>query len=213
MRIKIYLLTILLLIAPFYLAARPHDFSSIPDGTSQVLITEVNGTSGKLSVFKRDGESWTQVKTIDIVVGRKGIAAPGKKREGDGKTPSGIFHINRAFGYNASGNTDLSYTQVTDNHVWVDDSNSPLYNKMTTFPVQASSFERLKRKDHLYKYALVVEYNTVKTIPGNGSAIFIHVWRRKGSPTAGCIAAKESDLVWLLEFLKMNANPVILIKD
>ncbi|MDX2484349.1 MAG: L,D-transpeptidase family protein, partial [Pseudodonghicola sp.] len=33
--------------------------------------------------------------------------------------------------------------------------------------------------------------------PGAGSAIFLHQWRRPGSPTEGCIAFSRADLHWL----------------
>jgi L,D-peptidoglycan transpeptidase YkuD (ErfK/YbiS/YcfS/YnhG family) len=35
-------------------------------------------------------------------------------------------------------------------------------------------------------------------VPGRGSAIFLHVWRKPRHPTAGCIAFARDDLAWIL---------------
>jgi L,D-peptidoglycan transpeptidase YkuD (ErfK/YbiS/YcfS/YnhG family) len=35
-------------------------------------------------------------------------------------------------------------------------------------------------------------------VPGRGSAIFLHVWRRPRHPTAGCIAFARADLAFIL---------------
>ena len=34
-------------------------------------------------------------------------------------------------------------------------------------------------------------------VPGRGSAIFIHRWRKPGHPTAGCIGLRPQDLRWI----------------
>ncbi|MBI3618052.1 MAG: L,D-transpeptidase family protein, partial [Candidatus Omnitrophica bacterium] len=74
------------------------------------------------------------------------------------------------------------------------------------------SHEVLRRSDGLYKYAVVIEYNTDPAIPGMGSAIFLHVWRGANKPTAGCVAMAEIDLLRLLQWLDARQNPVILLQ-
>ena len=43
----------------------------------------------------------------------------------------------------------------------------------------------MKRDDNLYKYGIIIEYNTNPVIKGNGSAIFMHIWKGENVPTAG----------------------------
>ena len=56
------------------------------------------------------------------------------------------------------------------------------------------SHEKLYRKDHRYDYFIVINYNTKKTIPNKGSAIFIHL-SQNYYPTAGCIAIQKKDFL------------------
>ena len=55
--------------------------------------------------------------------------------------------------------------------------------------------------------------NTIPTpvIPGYGSAIFLHIWKKPGSPTAGCVAASEENILKILGWLKPDADPVIVL--
>ena len=48
------------------------------------------------------------------------------------------------------------------------------------------------------------------TIPGRGSAIFLHV--QIGKPTSGCISLHYNDLVHVLRWLTPSAHPAILIR-
>ena len=49
-------------------------------------------------------DHWNLVSgPIEAVIGENGFAPPGEKREGDGRTPSGIFSLNRTFGYDKTG--------------------------------------------------------------------------------------------------------------
>ncbi|MCX5848237.1 MAG: hypothetical protein NTW65_02130, partial [Deltaproteobacteria bacterium] len=51
---------------------------------------------------KRDNNWQMAFEPIDAVIGRNGFAAAGEKREGDGKTPSGIYPLKITFGYDES---------------------------------------------------------------------------------------------------------------
>jgi L,D-peptidoglycan transpeptidase YkuD (ErfK/YbiS/YcfS/YnhG family) len=67
----------------------------------------------------------------------------------------------------------------------------------------------MKRSDHLYKYGIVIEYNSLNTIKGKGSAIFIHIERSAGAPTAGCIAVSEENIINLIKWINPNKKPTI----
>ena len=68
----------------------------------------------------------------------------------------------------------------------------------------------MKRHDDLYKYGIVVEYNTNPVVKGRGSAIFFH---NLGWPctTTGCVALQEGNLRELLEWLNPSKKPVALL--
>jgi L,D-peptidoglycan transpeptidase YkuD (ErfK/YbiS/YcfS/YnhG family) len=54
------------------------------------------------------------------------------------------------------------------------------------------------RADPLYDLVAVLDWNRRPVVPGRGSAIFLHLWRKPRHPTAGCIAFRGADLAWIL---------------
>ncbi len=166
--------------------------------------------AAKLTTWEFKNDRWEAVfKPMEAVLGRNGLAPLGEKREGDGRTPAGIYRLGLAFGYEPSVVTKLFYHQLNEHDFWVEDPSSPQYNRWVVGTPLANSFEKLKRVDDLYKYAVVIEYNTNPVVPGQGSAIFLHVWRGSDKPTAGCVAVAEEDMVKLLEWLDRFENPVV----
>lgn len=195
-------------------------FSSLPiletlnSDIQQVLIVEAYSGSSRvdLTAWEKKQNRWQIVfDPMSAVVGRNGLASPDEKKEGDGCTPSGIYLLGTAFGYAPSVLTKLSYRPVATQDFWVDDPTSAQYNRWVTEMPPDKSFERLKRDDDLYKYAVVIEYNTNPIVPGKGSAIFLHVWRDSVTPTAGCVALSEENMVRLLSWLDRSRHPVIII--
>lgn len=67
-----------------------------------------------------------------------------------------------------------------------------------------------------YKLGFIIEYNTIDQYDelnkGNnkGSAIFLHV--KTKDYTSGCIATTEENIKYILNWLKLESNPYILIK-
>ncbi|HWR40608.1 MAG TPA: M15 family metallopeptidase [Patescibacteria group bacterium] len=148
----------------------------------------------------------------DAVIGKNGFADLGEKQEGDGKSPRGIFALETAFGYASAAATAMPYRQTTAEDYWVDDVASPDYNRWVhRSQPPTGSFERMKPDNHLYEFGLVVEYNTRPVAPGKGSAIFVHVWRKPGWGTAGCVAFSREDMLRLLAWLDPMKRPVIVM--
>ena len=56
----------------------------------------------------------------------------GKQKEGDRKTPLGLFTIGPAFGIFPDPGTQLLYTQLTSSHYWVNDPKSRYYNQLVS---------------------------------------------------------------------------------
>ena len=165
--------------------------------------------------FKKDGDEWKPAHApMSASGGKLGFAPFDEKREGDKRAPTGIFSIERTFGYGKKAKTRMPYTPVTELDYWIDDADSPDYNKWVTLdapqPKEIKHNEPLKRDDHLYRYAIVVEYN-VDRIPGKGSAIFIHWERSPGAYTSGCIATSKENMLSLFKWLDPDKKPLIIM--
>jgi L,D-peptidoglycan transpeptidase YkuD (ErfK/YbiS/YcfS/YnhG family) len=184
-------------------------------GESEQLIFATNRDASSfrvtIHVLERSKGIWHPVFPVFTgSIGEKGFAAIDSKREGDGKSPSGVFPLGIAFGYDPSVATRMPYRQATDDDFWVDDVNSEDYNKWVKGKPRAASWEKMKREDDQYKYGLVIEYNTDPIIKGKGSAIFLHVWKG-GEPTAGCVSMAEEMVLKILGWLDPVKKPLIII--
>jgi len=185
-------------------------------GIGQLMLVVAEKESDPVAMvqcFEKQNDVWVRSLTSRRAsIGRKGVAKPGEKREGDGKSPGGLFKIGRAFGYAASATTKMPYIALVEDDIWVDDPKAPDYNLLTKkAKTKATSFETMRRNDDLYKYGFVVEYNTESIVPGHGSAIFIHIQSGIGKPTAGCVAFGEDRLKRLFSWLDPAKHPHIAI--
>jgi L,D-peptidoglycan transpeptidase YkuD (ErfK/YbiS/YcfS/YnhG family) len=166
----------------------------------------------KVDLFEKNGIGWEHMAgPVDAVAGTNGIAPIGKKREGDGRTPSGVFPLRRGFGYSPV-ETKIPYIVLTPDMIWVDDPYSPDYNRLVSiYRARPASYETMRRRDDLYKYGVVVEYNTDPIVPEFGSAIFLHIERGPDSPTAGCVAFPEEEMLRILKWLDPDKSPVAVL--
>ena len=97
----------------------------------------------------------------------------------------------------------------------MDDVSSSFYNKIVNeneVKKDWNSAEDMLRKDNLYKWGIVVGYNTVDIIPGAGSAIFMHIWRSANEGTEGCIATEQQNIIRLLKWLEERKKPMVSIQ-
>lgn len=129
-------------------------------------------------------------------LGKGGVIEAGKKREGDGATPLGIYALRRVL-YRADRRmrpqTALPVREILPNDGWCDASEDAGYNRPVRLPYPASC-EALTRKDELYDILVVLSHNDSPPEPGLGSAIFFHCARPDYPPTLGCVALKREDL-------------------
>lgn len=189
--------------------------ADVPPASSQAIVVRANGpgsTQAELAAFERDGASWRRVHgPVAAVVGRSGVCPREQKREGDGHTPDGVHAIGTAFGYADTCATKLAYRQATANDRWVDEPASELYNRWVEGDPGVSN-EVLRRDDHQYEFAFVLEWNTNPVVKGRGSAIFAHVWNAPGASTSGCVATARADLERLLGWLDRDQHPVVVVR-
>jgi L,D-peptidoglycan transpeptidase YkuD (ErfK/YbiS/YcfS/YnhG family) len=136
-------------------------------------------------------------------VGRNGVARPGAKREGDGKTPYGAYRMRGGFGVYANPGLRSSWFLATARDVWVDDPRSSLYNTHQRTPVRGrwTSAEALRLRP-AYNAAQVIGYNE-RRVRGRGSAIFLHVDQGRG--TAGCVTLPTPALLAVLRWQRPGA--------
>lgn len=213
-------------------ARQPATFT-IP-ATTKLLVTGVvddwSSTTATLRVWRRTGQTWTpQGDAWPAVVGRTGVAwgvglhgdgAPDRegpiKKEGDGKSPAGVFKIDAAYGVaeEPPKGAKLPY-ESTARGDWqcVDDPASDHYAEIVDRKQVASdwqSHEEMLRPDALYTWVVDVAHNPGH-VAGKGSCIFLHVWGGKDSTTVGCTAMEEPRLAALMAQLDPADNPLYVL--
>lgn len=180
----------------------------------QVIAVAANGygtSTATVTAYERDGGAWKQMFgpwAADI--GRDGVAPIGAKREGDGRTPSGVFGFDFMFGVDADPGVRYAYRHIGgSNIVWDDDPTSPNYNEWIDTNTASAGVDP-EPMDNVpsYLYGAVIAYNDART-PGLGSAIFLHV--SHGSSTAGCVALPIDELLDVLRWLDPARSPLIAI--
>ena len=120
------------------------------------------------------------------------------KREGDGATPKGAWHLREAFirpGMRAA--SGLKCRVLRRNRGWCDDPADRNYNRLVKLPYPGCH-ESLWRDDELYDVIVVLGYNDCPRRRGKGSAIFFHLAAPIGRPTQGCIAVSRKDMLKVL---------------
>lgn len=200
-------------------------------GASQVVVVTTadwQANQGRLRTYERDaqgqwhatGPGWA------VAIGRNGSAwgdglqpqteQEPRKREGDGRSPAGVFALGTAFGYAARVDSKMAYQQMQADDWCMDVPTSPLYNRIVSAAkvgqaaVQGSS-EAMRLDLHhdgdpRYGQGFVIEHNAA-AVPGRGSCIFGHLWRKPGETTAGCTAMDPANMQRLLGWLQPARQP------
>ncbi len=141
--------------------------------------------------------------------GRGGIVAADAKREGDGGTPAGVHRIvGMLYRPDRMAKPADWALPIGPSDLWSDDSRDPDYNLMVRAP-HVFSHEHLRRSDPQYDLVLITDWNWPYSVPGRGSAIFLHRWRRPCTPTAGCVALAPQDLLWIARRLRPQSRLIV----
>lgn len=203
--------------------------TAIPATTRQ-LITGVtdswSSTRAQLQLWTRtaaggwvaSGPAWDAVighAGTGWGIGRHGRDQRPAKREGDGKSPAGIFALRRSYGYAATppAGTKLQY-ETAGVLECVDDPDSQRYTQIvdgTREKRDWKSSERMKRDDALYQWVIDIAHNPDR-LPDAGSCIFFHVWGgRESSTTTGCTAMAQDKLEALMLAIDPAAEPLYVL--
>ena len=139
-------------------------------------------------------------------IGKRGLTI--NKKEGDKKTPRGLFGIGKLYYRKDRINkpkTKIKFIKIKKNMGWCDDVKYPKkYNCL----IETSSkvkHEKLYRSDHKYDLLIPIKYNFKKKVVGRGSCIFMHLTSNY-NPTAGCIALKKKDYLIMLKLIDKNTK-------
>lgn len=187
-----------------------------------VLANDWNSPLATLQRFERQGSRWSPTgEPYPAVVGRSGLAwdapQPGEpqKREGDGRSPAGIFPILSLFGdAPAEGRFHMPYRQMTKSWECVDDPRSRQYNRVLDtrgVPRDWKSSEQMLLPSGAYRWGAIIGYNQQRRL-NRGSCIFLHIGNPRSdnpSGTLGCTALEEKDLLEVLAWLRPKSRPTI----
>ena len=142
-------------------------------------------------------------------IGEKGSTF--KKKEGDKKTPKGIFSLGPLF-YRKDRIpkpiTNIKKKEIRKTMGWCDDANSANYNKLIKVSNKIKH-EKLFQKKNNYDLLIPINYNTKKPKKNKGSAIFLHLTSNY-KKTQGCIVVTKKDMLILLKLISKQTKIKIL---
>lgn len=189
------------------------DRLKLPESASVLITLEgaADSDTGRLKLLekKTDGSgksSWTELLECTAKYGRNGLY---KEKEGDSKTPVGVFRMGVPFGNKpAEDGFPSDYIRVDNSYYWNGDSDSASYNKLvsskTDTGFKKSESEHLADYGAYYNYCLDIGYNADGT-PYKGSAIFLHCVVNNEN-THGCVAIPEDAMKTVLRTYRDNAT-------
>ncbi len=172
-----------------------------------VAAASYGATYATLTAYRRSAGRWRRVfGPWTARIGRNGFAPPGRKREGDGRTPSGTFGFGFFFGVLPDPGVRFRYRQSRPYDFWDDDPASPRYNEWVDQRRADPGLSPEPMDVSGYDYGAVIAYNAART-PGLGSGIFLHV--NIGIATAGCVTLPMDELLQVLRWLDPARSPRI----
>ena len=196
-----------------------------------VTIADWNADHGTLRTYTRSERGWVAAG-IDapVTIGRNGAAwglglnAPQSggpvKREGDNRSPAGVFRIGDTFGYASRVDTAMPYLPLNATEYCVDVSGAAYYNRIVDANVVGAdavkgSTEPMRRDlhadgDERYRMGFVIEQNP-QAKPLAGSCIFAHLWQSPTDATAGCTAMTPPVMQSLLAWLRPQDEPIFIL--
>ena len=172
--------------------------TSIPTISVRIPRTHQSGHKGTLAIG-----DWA----VPCVVGSGGLAPASVKREGDRKTPIGVFPLRYGLfrplpALSFLQSVSFPFVPCSDDMIWEEDG--PDYNRLVYADGADRLGDRLGRpRDHdLFNVIVPIGYNDAVAEAGRGSALFVHAARPDMSGTAGCVAVRPDDLLELARRLR-----------
>jgi zinc D-Ala-D-Ala dipeptidase len=197
----------------------------IPSTSKQLIIAVIDdwsSTHARVSLWQRKG-TWQKLDEWPATIGRRGAAwgiglhpareAPIKK-EGDGKSPAGVFTLRKVYGYAADAPPSwrMPYESAVDLEC-INDPSSDHYTQIVDrkqVPSDWQSAELMRRDDKLYTWVVDIAHNP-EAKRSAGSCIFLHVWGGPESATDGCTAMEKKKLEAMLDKLDPGYQPLFVL--
>ncbi|MFI1165753.1 L,D-transpeptidase family protein [Streptomyces sp. NPDC020801] len=174
----------------------------VPAGTRQVVAVygeHKDSPDSTLVLYERRGATWQRTAAWPAHNGKQGWSTD--HREGDERSPVGVFTLSDAGGLLDDPGARLPYTQ--DDEAFA----SPYYWDEAHW--------------HDFDYVIAIDYNRLRgtrpddpTRPqgqGKGGGIWLHL--DHGDGTLGCVSVPGSAMEYLLRRLDPKANPVVVMGD
>ena len=205
----------------------------LPSRSSQCVVgiaESWDSSRVRLSYFEKSDGEW---KRSDGVwkgrLGQKGLAwgrglhqypaGAVLKKEGDGKSPAGVFDLGGVWGAHANvkKHPKTFYHQVTSRDLWVEDPESEYYNQFLSLDREPrTAWEkkaRMRQDDYPHSLKMFIAHNAYpNVVAGGGSSIFFHIWRRGGkAATAGCTTMPEGKLRRLVAKVDPGRRPLYIL--
>jgi L,D-peptidoglycan transpeptidase YkuD (ErfK/YbiS/YcfS/YnhG family) len=203
-------------------------FSKKINNTEKIILVLTKNWETKhaeIYFFEKKKNKWLKLeKTISGLIGNNGLGMGlglhdsiktfnfkdfPQKKEGDKKSPAGIFSISQIMGYDSvlfCGNK-LNYRQITSSLHAVDDVSSTFYNQIvdtllldSTYQFYYQSFENLHKMSYYYEWIFRIDHN-LKCEKAKGSNIFFHIWDKNGEGSAGCTTVSRQNMRWVLNWI------------
>ncbi|GGZ35007.1 hypothetical protein [Streptomyces poonensis] len=173
----------------------------IPGNSRQVVAVYGEGrddADSTIVLYTKKGSSWNRTRSWQGHNGKKGWTTD--HREGDNRSPVGVFTLSDAGGVLADPGSELPYTRSAS-------FQAPRY--------------WAKSHWHDFDYVIAIDYNRVKgTSPNDptrpqgqskGGSIWLHM--DHGSGTSACVSLSKSGMEYLLRTLDPELHPVIVMGD
>ncbi len=187
-----------------------------------VVAPDWDANHGTLRLLARaEGGAWQRRSPdVPVMLGRNGLAwgvglhpQAATKREGDGRSPAGVFALERINGRDARApSSHFPYRQLRAGMEGVDDPRSRFYNRLVDpAEVKARDWahsEKVPPSNPMFRWCVEVRHNWAQR-PGLGSCIYLHIWKAPGVATSGCTAMSEPDLARVVSWLDAAKRPLL----
>ena len=157
-----------------------------------------NSAEATVRLYTKRGPNWHEDRSWPAHNGRKGWTPDHK--EGDKRSPVGVFTLSDAGGVLPAPDAKLPYTNSAD------------FTPPSYWP---------KKTRHDFDHVIAVNYNRVKgTSPldptrpqgqSKGGSIWLHM--DHGSGTSGCVSLPKSGMEYLLRTLDPDKQPAVVMGD
>ena len=224
-------MALVLCLLPLCLRARPREpvggFLAMSRQMVIVTAADWNVTAGSMRRFEFDRGHWQPAgPSLPVVLGSNGLGwgaglqpdnLPGpQKRDGDGRSPAGVFRLPYCFGYAPPDEVRairMPYIQCTATVDCVEDTNSSYYNiikdRLTAEKADWRNSEAMRRADDQYRLGVFVENNGNPAHPGLGACLFLHIWQGPGEATRGGTAMSAGAIESIVGWLDPRSIPIL----